>query len=140
MKNTIINCDVVPQEAEILLFHAKQGVKEFKEVKFFWHPMQGLKVQLSNKRTKVQLSDALVIKESALFMNANVLDFLLENQELIPENFKGKNVLFCGTTYKLPCGIECVRDLSFDDEEGKFNSFFWPIERWIGEKQPIAIW
>ena len=33
------------------------------------------------------------------FCNANVLDYLLEHQELIPEEWKNKHILFLGTTY-----------------------------------------
>ena len=45
--------------------------------------------------------------------NANVLDFLLAHQELIPENWPVKGIFFPGTTYKAGSGSDdlCVRML-----------------------------
>lgn len=52
-------------------------------------------------------------------LNANVLDYLLKNQHLIPEEWKEKKVCFWGTIYCSPDNdhYEYVRSLYWDDEE-----------------------
>ncbi len=44
-------------------------------------------------------------------LNANVLDYLLVHQELIPDNWKDKAVYFWGTIYRDSGGEFCVRCL-----------------------------
>jgi hypothetical protein len=44
-------------------------------------------------------------------LNANVLDYLLANPHLIPEEWKGKAVFFWGTIYRHRDGRLCVRCL-----------------------------
>mgnify|MGYP001572432894 CR=1 FL=1 len=44
-------------------------------------------------------------------LNANVLDYLLEHPELIPESWKGKYVFFWGDVYRVSDGLLCVRYL-----------------------------
>lgn len=46
-------------------------------------------------------------------LNANVLDYLLANPHLIPEEWKGKVVFFWGTIYRGSVGGLCVRCLCF---------------------------
>ncbi|MCH8244311.1 hypothetical protein IIB97_00255 [Patescibacteria group bacterium] len=50
--------------------------------------------------------------------NANLLDYLLAHQELIPEDWKGKLIFFWGTIYRDPDGSLNVRYL------------FWRGGRW----------
>ncbi len=47
-------------------------------------------------------------------LNANVLDFLLANPHLIPEDWKGKAVFFWGTVYRSRDGHLYVRFLCWD--------------------------
>lgn len=47
-------------------------------------------------------------------LNANVLDYLLANPHLIPEEWKGKYVFFWGTVYRYSDGRLCVRFLYWD--------------------------
>lgn len=48
-------------------------------------------------------------------MNANLLDYLLKHQELIPEEWKGQTVFFWGTIYRDLYDNLYVRGLYFDD-------------------------
>ena len=48
-------------------------------------------------------------------LNACVLDYLLANPQLIPEEWKGKAVFFWGTIYRDSDGDLCVRYLFWDD-------------------------
>jgi hypothetical protein len=49
-------------------------------------------------------------------LNANVLDYLLENPHLIPEEWKSKYVFFWGTVYSRSTGHKCVRCLGWHEE------------------------
>jgi len=59
-------------------------------------------------------------------LNATVLEYLFENQELIPESWKGKYVYFWGTIYRGSSGSLCVRYLYFCG--GQWN---WLYD-WLG--------
>lgn len=59
-------------------------------------------------------------------LNANVLDFLLKNPHLIPEEWKGKAVFFWGTIYRNSRGFLCVRYLYWDG-----SKWFWG-DFWLG--------
>ncbi len=59
-------------------------------------------------------------------LNANVLDHLLDNQQLIPEEWKGKAVFFWGTIYRNSDGNLCVRYLYWDDDRWRWN------DGWLG--------
>lgn len=47
-------------------------------------------------------------------LNANVLDFLLRNPDLIPDRLKGYDIAFCGTIYRFKeDGGRYIRELSW---------------------------
>lgn len=50
------------------------------------------------------------LKEIKVFTD-HVLDFLLRNENLIPEQWKGKKVFFWGSLFRNPDGYVCVRYL-----------------------------
>jgi hypothetical protein len=56
-----------------------------------------------------------LIKET--LMNANLLDFYLDHTEHIPNDWKGRNVVFCGTVYKNGFGVLYFRYLYWDGED-----------------------
>lgn len=62
-------------------------------------------------------------------LNANVLEFLLEHQELIPEAWKDKYVYFWGTIYRGPDGRRFVLYLYWND--GRWDwSYDWLVDDW----------
>lgn len=68
---------------------------------------------------------------------ANVLDFLLANPHLIPEEWKGKYVFFWGTIYRDSGGPLCVRYLYF--RGGGWDSYYgWLGIGWCGS-YPAAL-
>ena len=106
----LIDCDATPHEPE--------GIKVHEHVKggnLKWDPS---KVELFLSREQ---SSGGCIQGTALqhelqgkpVMNANVLDYLLDHPELIPLDWKGKNVFFWGTIYRGSGGDLCVRCLSW---------------------------
>ena len=72
-------------------------------------------------------------------LNANVLDYLLANKYIIPEEWKGKYVFFWGTVYSPLSGTLCVRYLFWSDRE---RSWAWN-QRWLGttcrDDEPAAL-
>jgi len=58
--------------------------------------------------------------------NANVLDYLLAHQELIPKEWKGRCVFFWGTIYRNSYGYLYVRYLYWDD-----GAWDWRYD-WLG--------
>ena len=59
-------------------------------------------------------------------LNANVLDYLLANPQLIPEQWKGKYVFFWGTIYRYSYGFLYVRFLYW-----RGDGWLWNY-RWLG--------
>ena len=55
-------------------------------------------------------------------LNANVLDYLLANPQLIPEEWKDKAVFFWGTIYRNSHGLLYVRFLYWLDDRWFWNS------------------
>lgn len=70
-------------------------------------------------------------------LNANVLDYLLSNPHLIPEEWKGKAVFFWGTIYRLPGGHLCVRCLQWLD--GWSRGECWLDDSWIFSNLVVAL-
>jgi hypothetical protein len=75
--------------------------------------------------------------KSKLVFNANLLDYLLNNPHLIPEEWEGKYVFFWGTVYRHSGGSLYVRYLYWDG--GRWD---WGC-RWLGsawrDDRPAAV-
>lgn len=69
--------------------------------------------------------------------NANVLDYLLANPHLIPEEWKGKYIFFWGTIYRSPDGDLYARCLCWDDGTW-YWSYDWLGSDWLG-RNPAAV-
>lgn len=70
-------------------------------------------------------------------LNANVLDYLLANPQLIPDDWKGRYIFFWGTIYRHSLGRPCVRYL---------HCFGWPwswnyrwLDREFNDHYPAAL-
>jgi len=70
-------------------------------------------------------------------LNANVLDYLLAHQELIPESWKGKELYFWGTIYCHHNEGLCVRCLYWDDS--KWSSIFGWLDVKFYPKSPAVL-
>jgi hypothetical protein len=69
--------------------------------------------------------------------NANLLDYLLANPHLIPEEWRGKAVFFWGTIYRRPSVGLCVRCLCWNGD-GWLWSSGWFVDDW-GGRSPAAL-
>jgi hypothetical protein len=63
--------------------------------------------------------------------NANLLDFLLKNTQLIPESWKGQYVFFWGTIYRNAFGGLCVRFLYWGGDRWRWR-YGWLDGGWSG--------
>ena len=81
-----------------------------------WNPAQvELYFSFNQKDKKVIKGDELREELNGQpVCNANLLDFLLANPRLIPEEWKHKRVYFWGTIYRRFSGNLCVRCLCWD--------------------------
>lgn len=58
------------------------------------------KEQKINYEVGFSLQQTIENQKGKIILNANVLDYLLANPELIPESWKGKSIFFWGTIYR----------------------------------------
>lgn len=130
----IIDCDTIPYargewKVEI---HLKNGQLKWdpKKISLFLSPEQRRGESISGC-----LIHARIWKQTPL--NANVLDYLLANPDIIPEDWKDKEVLFSGTIYRNYNGDLYVRKLIwFGDSWGHC---FMPRMSIRSERQPSAV-
>lgn len=126
----IIDCDSQPS--------VPQGwsIEEHRSVgKFEWSP-EKVSLYLSEYQKNSDISGHDLRKELAdkPVLNACVLDYLLDNTHLIPEEWKGKIIFFWGTIYRHLNGELCVRYLyryiegaeeGFDDNDYPLDNDDW---------------
>ncbi len=109
----IIDCDkdpLIPHDGWKVEQHIKGG-------QFTWNP-EKVKLFLSEKQKDGKSIEGNKLRkelESKPVMNANLLDYLLDHPDLIPEEWKGKVVFFWGTIYRNSGGNLRVRYLIFGE-------------------------
>lgn len=102
--------------------------------KFEWDPT---KVELRKPRDVVvtELREELASQRP---LNANVLDYLLANLQLIPEGWKGRQIYFLGTVYRDIGGCRYVRYLYW--LEGKWRWLYGSVtDRCLTMNPVVAI-
>lgn len=131
----IIDCDAdpyVPDGLKKVEMHQKGG-------QFEWNPRK-IKLYLTNKQQNGKHVSGYFIHKELIDMpviNANVLDYLLANPNLIPDNWKDKYIFFWGTIYRNLGGNLCVRYLKwFGDKCG--SNFHWFSLSWY-DNDPAAL-
>lgn len=125
----VIDCDAAPKVGDDLCGAAVQQAEVDRHIpggKMIWDKD---KVHLwffpGQQKTGVSGAEIYQLTEDKPVLNANVLDYLLEHQELIPKEWKGKYVCFWGTIYRLGEGAKFVRYLFWAN--GKWHS----ANRWL---------
>lgn len=120
-KRYIIDCDSQPVIPDGLTIeeHRKGGVIE-------WNP-EKISLYLSEIQKTGRIVGTDLRKELAGMpvLNACVLDYLLANPHLIPEEWKGKHIFFWGTVYRGHDDGLFVRYLCWSGDE-----WYWGL-RWL---------
>jgi hypothetical protein len=136
MNGIIIDCDAQPftPDGWSVEEHQKGGTftwdKETqKDALYLSKGQQGGKYIEGNKLRKEMAGKPV--------LNANVLDYLLKNPHLIPEEWKGKYVFFWGTVYRHRVGDLCVRCLYWDGGRWRWSSYWLDLD-WSGYR-PAAL-
>lgn len=117
----IIDCNVnpfVPDKVKVKK-HRKGGM-------FEWTP-DNIRLCFASEQKNSDTDSPDLRKEltNQYVLNANVLDYLLANQHLIPEEWANKYVFFLGTIYQYRHGGLCVRYLR------------WYINSWTSNTYPL---
>lgn len=114
LKNHIINLDAKPFVPNVWKVeeHRKGGQPACPVGRFAWDPTKVGLFLADQQKPGVIVGHVLrkVLKNLPV-LNANVLDYLLANPELIPHEWKGKYVFFWGTIYRDSDGNLYVRYL-----------------------------
>lgn len=100
--------------------HTKMGKLDWDKIK--------VELYLSEKKKDgyIKGEDLLKELEGKNPLNANVLEYLLEHQELIPEEWKGRYIFFFGTVFQSLYGDRCILFLCFDGRGWRQNGY------WLG--------
>jgi hypothetical protein len=118
IKKHLIDCDADPfvPDGWKVEEHIKGGRLE-------WDP-ENVSLYLSRKQQDGVISGDKLRKElkGKPVLNACVLDYLMANPNLIPNEWKGKCINFWGTIYRISVGLLCVRCLDLDDRAGDDGS------------------
>lgn len=134
-KKWVIDTDAPPK-----IPYSSWTVESHKGVgKIEWNPDK-FKLYLSEKQKNgnwIKGFDLQKELEAQTPMNANVLDFLLEHQDLIPEDWKSQYVYFHGTVYRSSGGNLCVRCWYWRD--GKLVSGYRWLGHYWGEQYPALV-
>ncbi len=128
----IINLEAkpkVPYDGWTVESHIGKGKIDLSKVKLELHLDEEQKIgYIVGNKLREKLGDNV--------LNANVLDYLLEHTELIPDEWKGKYIYFWGTIYRYSDGNLCVRYLYFNEghwqADGRWLSSDW------GSDEPAA--
>lgn len=106
--------------------------------KFEWNP-QEVSLHLEPEQEKSCLVGTELQKrlKDKPVLNANVLDYLLKNPYLIPEEWKGKYVFFWGTIYRNSSGNLYVRCLYFDGDRWDWYDSW--LDRRFDSLDPSAV-
>lgn len=134
----VIDCDAQPfvPDGWSVEEHQKGGAfkwdKETQKDALYLSKGQAGSKYIEGNKLRKELTE-----KSTPVLNANVLDYLLANPHLIPEEWKGKYVFFWGTVYRHRDGGLCVRYLSWGD--GRWGwSYDWLDYVWLGS-HPAAL-
>jgi hypothetical protein len=130
----VIDCDADPHVPNgwQVEGHKKGGRLE-------WLP-EKVELYLSHKQqigACIKGDKLLVELESLPVLNARVLDDLMANPQLIPEQWKGRHVYFWGTIYRHPSGDLRVRFLYWLGEQ--WNWFYYRLSGDWNSYSPAAI-
>ncbi|MEK7630019.1 MAG: hypothetical protein AAB432_01375 [Patescibacteria group bacterium] len=119
----VIDCDANPFVPDGWKVEEHQKGGQFK-----WDP-KAIELYLSKPQRKGKTINGNDLREelkNKSVLNANVLDYLLKNSHLIPEEWKGKLVFFWGTIYRASVGRLRVRYLRWGVGGWRWS---W---RWLG--------
>ena len=129
-KQHFINCDADPFLPDSWSVHEENQLPRRIRGTLEWNPAK-VALWLSDEQSRGAVIGEELKKElaSQAVLPANVLDYLLANPHLIPEDWKGKFVFFWGTIYRSRDDGLCVRYLSWRGDGWRWR-YFWLDDHW----------
>lgn len=120
MKNTRLDSKLIDCNAQPFIpkgwrveMHIPSGMWEWNQNIPFYLSEEQKKGKNDNNFSCSTGNDLRKELENKPVLNANVLDYLLKHQELIPESWKNQSTFFWGTIYCYTNGYLCVRCLDW---------------------------
>ena len=134
VKEHAIDCDAAPfvPDGWKVEEHQKGGsfIWDASKVELFLSESQKGGKTIEGNKLRKELAKKLVL-------NANVLDYLMKNPHLIPEEWKGKAVFFWGTVYRDSDGFLYVRYLYWSGVGWDWSDY-WLGDDWYDDN-PAAL-
>lgn len=129
----LIDCDVAPY-----VLDGWKVEEHLKGGQYQWDPSK-TQLYLSKKQKGGVVEGNKLRQELAKqpVLNADVLDYLLQNPQLIPEDWKGKYVFFWGTVYRNSRGNLYVRYLYWRGDEWRWV-YNW-LDNNFNNNNPAAV-
>lgn len=128
----LIDCDAAPfvPPGWTVEEHKKGGLWK-------WNPR--LRLHLLEKQEDGDMKGAVLRISLANLptLNANVLDYLLDNPDLIPDEWRGKYICFWGTVYRHPHGYLFIRYLRWDGLRWGWDGYW--LEDCFSTVSPAAL-
>jgi hypothetical protein len=117
----LINLDVEPKLEKGFLYRGRGGRGGI------WEFTPDMEIYISRRQKKGCPTISDIEDEKGLtnkrYLNANVLDYLLENPEIIPEKWKGKIIVFAATEY-------CTENLKYVF----VRCLYWTGQEWASSR------
>lgn len=135
----IIDCDATPMIPSGLHIEEKDQLAGRVRGQLAFDPNAVTLYLSENQKSGGVINGHKLAKElaSQVVYTANVLDYLLVHQELIPESWKGKAVFFFGTVYRGSGGDLYVRYLCWVG--GQWVSICLWLDRGWNSSSPVAL-
>ncbi len=136
VSDCIIDCDAEPVHLDRthVEVHQKGG-------NIVWNPADyQLRLISDQDYTKPTPGNELQQRTSGWpVLNANVLDYLLANQNLIPREWRFREIFFWGTIYREEYGKLIVRYLTWSSEGEWQDRSFFLIDKWHESRRAYAL-
>jgi len=136
----IINCSAQPFIPGGWSIHPEDQLPNRITTKDFEFNPKNFSLYLSDKQKQGAIGGNQLKEElkNQKVLTANVLDYLLEHPELIPEEWKGKAIFFWGTIYRNSDGFLSVRYLFWDGDGWRWLCR-WLDNDWLDYNPAVCV-
>lgn len=134
----VIDCDVIDCDADPFCPESWQVVEHRKGGQLEWNSTKvGLCLAEQQTVGSIQGHELRKLLAEQPVLNANVLDYLLANQHLIPKEWRNKSIFFWGTIYRNSGGLLHVRFLRWFGYEWRWHRYW--LDTYTSEDLPAAV-
>lgn len=134
IKSHVINCD-----ADLFVPDGYSVEEHIKGGELRWNPKE-IKLYLCDEQKGYSSIQGHMLRKklkNKSVLNSNVLSYLLKNQQLIPNQWKGKFIFFWGTIYRDSDGDQFVHNLDWGN--GEWFSNYLSLDSDFGRNYLAAV-